>query len=335
MIWSDGFTASYYVTIVDPYTWRDIGRMEITEGAIDRTPNDLMQSADITMKQKPGNGETWIRVWLDAEQEGIEHVALFTGLTTVPERSVDGMRESFQVDCYSVLKPIDDIMTERGFYIPAEVNAVNAAARLLRSGPAPVIAEIPAKTIRLAESIVAEEGETKLTMAQKVLAAIGWRTRIDGAGTIYVEPDESEIKAVFNSVDNDSIEPQISDKDDWFSCPNVLRVIAGDLVAVSRDDDPKSELSTVSRGREIWAEETSATLGTNESIGAYAIRRLGEIQAHARTIGYSRRFDPSVFPNDLVQINHPEIDIDGTFKVTSQQLTLSHGCRVEEEAIKV
>ena len=123
MIWKDGFTGSYYITLVDTYSWCDVGRMEITSGTIERTPADLMESADLTMRQLPGNGEAWIRIWLDAEQNGIVHVPLFTGLTSAPIRDINGRRESFKVECYSVLKPLDDILLDRGYYIPAEVTA--------------------------------------------------------------------------------------------------------------------------------------------------------------------------------------------------------------------
>lgn len=335
MIWSEGFTGSYYLTIVDPKSWRDIGRMEITGGSVERSTADLLESADLDMTQLPANGEAWVRVWLDAEQEGITHVPLFTGLTSAPSRDIDGIRNTYKVECFSVLKPIDDILTERGFYVPSEVTAPMAAARLLRTGIAPVVVAEVDQPPQLTDAVIAEEGESNLTLAQKVLDAIGWRIRIDGRGVIYVEPKTTEVVTMFDAVDNDVIEMQVSDEYDWYGCPNVLRVISGDMTAVVRDDDPDSPLSTVSRGREIWAEDSNVTLGTNESLGAYAIRRLKELQSPARTVSYSRRFDPDVTVGDIVRINYPDVGIDGNFKVTSQTLELSHGCRVTEEAVKV
>jgi len=334
MIWKDGFTGSYYITLVDTYSWRDVGRMEITSGTIERTPADLMESADLTMRQLPGNGEAWIRIWLDADQNGVIHVPLFTGLTSAPIRDINGRRELFKVECYSVLKPLDDILLDRGYYIPAEVTAPKAAERLLKAGPAPVVVDDSVTMPKLTESIVAEEGETKLTLAQKIINVIGWRIRIDGRGVIHIEPRPESIAARFDSNMNDVIELDLTDEYDWFACPNILRVISDDLMSIARDDDPESPLSTVSRGREIWAEETSPALGTNESLSAYAMRRLKELQGPARTVTYTRRFDPDIAVGDMVRFNHPEINIDDTFEVISQTLTLSHGCRTEEEAVR-
>ena len=333
MIWSEGFTSSYYAAILDPKSWREVKRLDITDGSIERSNTNLLESADIETTELPGDGEAWIRIWLNAEQNGMVHIPLFTGLTSVPSRNIDGQRYSYQIECYSVLKPIDDILTERGYYIPAEVTAPQAAARLLMMGIAPVEVYPVASPPRLTEAVIAEDGETYLTLAQKVLDAINWHIRIDGYGTIYIEPATSKEAAVFDVNDNDVIEMDVTDEYDWFSCPNVLRATSDDLTAVARDDDPKSSLSTVSRGREIWAEESSVTLGTNESLASYAYRRLKELQAPARTVSYSRRFNPDITVGDIVRINHPEIGVDDTFKIQSQTLELSHGCRITEEAI--
>ena len=335
MIWSDGYTASYYITIVDPKSWRDIGRMEIEGGGIDRTTTDLLESADLKMTELPDGGEAWIRVWLDAEQEGIDHVALFTGLTSAPSRELDGRRNNYTVECYSVLKPVNDILTERGAYVPTEVVAPYAAARLLRAGIAPVEVADAEELPQLTDAIIAEDGETNLTLADKVLSAIGWQKRIDGTGTIHVEPISNDIVQTFDADLNDVIELAITDEQDWYACPNILRVISGDMTAVASDTDPESPLSTASRGREIWAEESSPSLGTNESIGAYANRRLKELQSPARTVSYARRYDPDVRPGDVIRINHPEIGIDGIFRVQTQSLELSYACRTSETAMAV
>ena len=332
MIWSDGFSARYYLTFVDAKSWRDIGRMEITGGTIERSEGELYESADIQATSLPENGEAWIRVWLDADQGGVIHVPLFTGLTSAPSRDISGHMTSYQIECYSVLKPVNDILTERGYYIPSEATAPDAIARLLRTGIAPVEVEEVANPPQLTSAIIAEDGETNLTLAQKVLDAIDWRLRIDGNGIIHIEQKKDDVVSIFDSETNDIMELDITDEYDWYSCPNVLRAISDDMTAIARDDDPDSPLSTIARGREIWAEESSVTLGSNESLASYAQRRLKELQSPARTVTYARRFDPSVNVGDMVMINHPEIGIDNTFRITSQSLELSYGCRTSEEA---
>lgn len=333
MIWSESFTSAYYATIVDVKSWRDISRLEITGGSISRSVDELMESADIDITEVP-KGEKWIRIWLEAKQGGTETVPLFTGLMSAPKRDIDGRRESYAVECYSVLKPIDDILTERGFYIPSEVSAPNAVERLLNKGVAPV--EVADATLpTLTEAIIAEDGETCLTMAKRILDAINWRIRISGDGTIRIEPNNNNVVMTIGTREADVIEMSLTDEYDWYSCPNVLRAISGDLIAIARDDNPQSKLSTVSRGREIWAEESSVILSNNESLSAYANRRLKELQSPARMISYSRRYYPNITVGSVLHINYPEINIDGDFCIISQTLELSFGCTTKEEAVAV
>jgi hypothetical protein len=137
---------------------------------------------------------------------------------------------------------------------------------------------------------------------------------------------------VFDALENDIIELTVTDAQDWYSCPNVLRVINGDMTAIARDDDPDSKYSTVRRGREIWMEETSPSLNNGESIEEYAFRRLKELQSPARQIGYDRRFVPDIVPGDIVGVHHPAQRIDGDFRITSQRIELGYGCRTSEES---
>ena len=335
MIWSEGFTASYYITLVDPKTWRDVRRMEITGGSVSRSADGLLQSADIDLTELPGSGEAWIRIYLDAEQGSTEHVPLFTGLTSSPARDIDGRREKYRAECYSVLKPADDVLTERGYYVAAEVPAPQAVARLLSVGPAPVEVEDVANPPRLTESVIAEDGETNLSLVRKVLDAIGWRIRIDGRGMIHIERPPESAAICFDAMANDVIELSLSEEYDWYSAPNIFRAVSGDMTAIARDDDPESPLSTISRGREIWAEDSSARLGSNESLAAYAFRRLKELQSPARNVSYKRRFDPNINVGDIVRINHPAIGISGFFRIGSQDMDLTFGCRTSETASEV
>lgn len=333
MIWSEGYTAKYYITLIDPVSWRDTERMEITGGSIDQSGSGLMESADLDMTELPVAREPWVRIWLEAEQNGIEHFPLFTGLASCPKREITGASEQYKLQCYSVLKPVDDILLERGFYIPAEVTAPQAVARLLRKGIAPVdIADVD-NPPKLDQAIIAEDGETCLTIAEKILEAVNWQIRINGKGEITIRPRSSEEVAMFDVNANDVIELSVSDEYDWFSCPNVFRAVSGDLTAIARDDDPSSLLSTVTRGREIWKEESSVNLGTNESLSSYAIRKLKELQSPARTVSYSRRFDPEIRVGDIVRINHPEIGINGAFKIQTQNIELTYNGKTAETAV--
>ena len=172
-------------------------------------------------------------------------------------------------------------------------------------------------------------------MALKVADAINWRIRLDGSGTVYIEPKPTEAVAVFDGTTNDVVEPEVSEEFDWYSCPNVLQVVKDDVVAVARDDSEDSVYSTVSRGREIWAQESSVDLASNESLAAYASRRLKELQTVQRKVSYKRRFSPDVYVGDLIRLNYPQVELSGLFRVESQTYDLGLGCSVSEEVTEV
>ena len=138
-----------------------------------------------------------------------------------------------------------------------------------------------------------------------------------------------------DSIDYDIIEPKIKVKNDWYSCPNVFRAIEDDLMAVARDDDENSPLSTVSRGREVWKEETNCDLNDGETVAEYAERRLREEQQVAVKLSYSRRYVPEVEPTDVVRLHYPAQNIDYKVMIVSQSIKLDHGSKVSEDVQKL
>ena len=326
MDWTKGFSASYIAMKVNPSTWEDEGEILITGGKIDRDiESALIESANIETTEDLG--ELWIRLYLVAKQgDGAERIPLFTGLTSSPTRSLSGYNPSYSVDCFSVLTPCADRMLPRGWFAPKDGNGAAIIADLLGIAGAEV--ETFEGGGALTGAIVAESGETYLSMAHKVADAIGWQIRIDGRGKIHVEPFPDNPSVRFNN-DNDVIQPNIKDTRDWYSCPNVLRVTYESYAAIARDDDPESPLSTVNRGREIWAEE-AAQLSSSAPLAEYAQQRLKELQSPAREITYTRRFMPDLRPGDLVGIALPGADIDGTFRIKSQTVELGYGADTEE-----
>ena len=234
MNWNKGFSALYEIRKVDPVSFLDMGSFDLTAGSITRSDDSLVESADLTMKEDPG--ECWIRIYLKAKQDGGGvRTALFTGLTSTPERSVDGDRVTYPVECYSVRKIADDTLVRRGYYAPAGIEGGRLAAELLSVGPAPVV--IDENSPCLLEPVIAEDTDTNLSMAWKIVDAIGWRIRIAGDGTICICPQASDISATFDALVNDSIEPKISDCRDWYSIPNCFRVISGDSYAEVKNID--------------------------------------------------------------------------------------------------
>ena len=326
MDWRRGFTSEYYVTHVDSSTWRDISpRVEIISGTIKIETSNLLTSADIQCKDYTEDKEQLIRVWLDTRQEGDEagHTPLFTGYTSSPDRSIEGVKELRTLQCYSVLLPAADVLLPRGWYAPVGIDGTVLVKSLLKVCHCPVdISPVEDDNRTLKQAIIAEDNETNLTMVEKVVSAMMWRMHVDGYGRVHIGPYVDKPVILFDAIDNDVIEPSVSVSYDWFSCPNVLRVVMDENVATAYDQNSDTPMSIQNRGREVWYEETNVILNDNETLQEYAKRRLKELQSVSTTISYDRRFHPDIYPLDVVRLNYPRQDLVGDYYVTSQSIEL-------------
>ena len=331
MNWNNGFSARYYVSEVDPSTWKDISRIEVKGGSISVTGEGLRNAADIDCTDFDRTREFYVRIWMDARQEGESpaHVALFTGLASAPDRELDGARKDDKIQLCSVLQPCQDVLMQRGWYAPAGTRASVILEDLLSLTPAPV--EIQGETPALLDHIVAEDKENHLTMTEKVLTAIGWRMSVKGDGTILIRPQPTEATAIFDPVGADIIQTKIKDSYDWKSAPNVFRATTATRSFTYMDTDEESILSIPNRGRQIWMEETDCNLNDGESLESYAERRLKEEQAIRRKLSYTRRFRPDLFVSDIVDLRYPAQEIYGNFVIDSQSIELGSGAPVSEE----
>lgn len=338
MEWNRGFSASFYASFINPDTWADSERFEITGGSVQKNDNNLLESASINCTDFQSFSEMWVRIWMNASQDGSSaHEPIFTGLAINPARSFAGTNETNTLTCYSVLKPADDILLPRGWYINKGANVRETVNELLRPTKAPIIFD--AEPSWITDTIIAEDGETNLSMLQTIVSIINWRMNIDGYGRIHFSPAVSKespiIVSKFDATDNDIVGLNVNVENDWFSSPNVFRAISDDLTAIARDDDPNSPYSTISRGREIWMEESDVVLDSTETLSKYANRRLKEEQYMTFKASYSRRFNPDIYIGDIVQIHYPTIGLSGLFTITSQTIDISAGAPTSEEAYMV
>ena len=339
MDWNIGYSASYYATVVDQTTWRDTSRIEITGGTIKREDSDLRESADVDCVNYPYTGEQIIRVWLDAKQEGrSSHTALFTGIATSPGKNINGQLVTNTLQCYSILKIAQDMLLDRGWYAPKGINGGDLIRELL--SVLPVEIDIAENSPGLDSAILAEDGENRLSMTDKILSAMvtdgmSWRMTIDGEGNIHIRPYSKDPVTMFDSIQNDVLQPSLSIEYDWYNCPNVYRAVLDDSYAIARDDDPNSPLSTVTRGREVWVEDSSVNLSDNQTLAEYAFEALKTAQRVSMSVSYERRFDPNVYVSDVVRLNYPGQDITGLYLVTSQSIALGYSAKTSEEVVKV
>ena len=338
MEWNKGYSSKYYISIVDPDSWGDTkDTIDIIDGTIRIEPTGRRCSTDVTCKSYVSMREQLIRIWLDTRQEGSDgsHIPLFTGYASSPNRKINGTMENKTLQCYSVLLPANDILLPRGWYAPVKVNGINLIKTLLQPTRAKIVVDSDPSDTILTNSIVAENGETNLTMVELILNAINWRMSVDGEGIIHLDSYKDEPVITFDSIKFDMLEPSIDISYDWFNCPNVLRVVLDEKVAIAYDYDSDTPMSINNRGREVWAEEDSVSLNKNETLQAYANRRLKELQRISTVIRYDRRFDPSASVLDIISLNYPDQDLIGKYMISSQSITIGHNAKTSEEVIQV
>ena len=329
MDWQKGYSASFYVKEVDPVTWRDKNTINITGGVVKRTLTGLRNSASIDCLADLGGIEKWVRIYMDVRQNGeYGHEAIFTGIAASPKRKAFASRNERSPDCYSVLKPADDVMLTRGWFALAGTNGGDVIKNLLSVTPAPVVVADNAPVLET--TIIAEDSETHLSMVDKILSAINWRIDIQGDGIINVKPYSAVPVERFDPSNNDVIEVPISITEDWYSAPNVYMAVSDDMTGIARDDNPDSPLSVKNRGREVWMTESGVSLSVNETIAEYAARQLKSAQRVRKKADYDRRFMPHVRVGDVVNLHYPAQDLDGRFLVSNQSIKLGYHAKTSE-----
>ena len=323
MDWSKGYTSTWYAVIIDPVTWRETERIEIIGGTIKRTQTGLRASACIDVKRALSGIEQWVRVYMDTVQGGeYGHIPMFTGLASCPKRETNASTSDRSLNCYSVLQPAKDIPLQRGWYAMQGADGAKLVRDLLSASPAPVV--VNGVSPMLSTTIVAEDNETRLSMAERILSVMDWTMVVRGDGTIVLQQFSAESAAVFDASDYDVIEAPLSVKEDWYSCPNVFMAVSNDLTGIARDDS-NSPMSVARRGREVWKIETGVALASTESIAEYARRALGEAQRIQMEVSYSRRYVPDVYPSNVITLHYPAQSVDGDFIVQSQSIDIGSG----------
>lgn len=330
MNWNQGFTFKIYGRVVDENSFGDKDQFDIVSGDIAKTDTELRESANITVQNYVPNGEQWIRIYMDCSQDSDRyHVPIFTGLATSPSRDIDGTVQETKMECYSVLKPLEDVLLPRGWYARAYREPNRILDELFEPIKAPVSYD---SDLHVLEShILAEDGETNLSMLDKLLESLNLTLRIDGYGNVAVRATQNIPVATFTPNGFDIIEPQLTYKNDWYGCPNVYMAIDDELMAIARDDDENSPLSTVNRHREIWAEDDGVDLADNETLAEYARRMLKKAQMHVETLSYKRRYVPNIEIGDTIRLRYPEFA--GIYRVISQKYDMSGS--VSEEVAKL
>ena len=159
--------------------------------------------------------------------------------------------------------------------------------------------------------------------------------QIDGRGTVHIRPRPSTPALDLDGANIALLGTKVQTDFNTTGVPNRYIAKSDETVAIAVNDNPDSDVSTVSRGY-IYDEidESPATVD-NETLPQYAIRRLHELStAVSDTRSYTREYWPCVLPFDIVAGSLDSIGIDGDMRVMNQTLKCSNGITVSEQAAR-
>lgn len=342
--WTKSMTQTFRYYIVDPGTWKDDKEITTVKSSTIKRDESSETLGSATIDADDLLGEDYIRVYLIANQNGVEEkVPLGTFLVQTPSSSFDGKVRSVSMDAYTPLLELKEKQPAIGYSVLKGENIMQLAYRLVRENArAPVIEALSDET--LFDDFVAYTDDTWLTFVSDLIANAKYSFSLDELGRILFAPEQkiASLQPVWTyNDDNSSILYSDIDLDhDLYGIPNVVEVIysngGNNYYARVVNDDPNSPLSTVSRGREIVYRVTDPDLigdPTSNQIQEYAENTLKNLSAVEYTVTYSHGYCP-VRVGDCVRLNYERAGItDVKAKVISQSISCESGCKVDETAV--
>lgn len=341
--WTKSMQQTFEFYKVDKNTWKDTEQLrEITRFNIVRDINDdtLMHATFTSTKDY---GEIYVRAYIVAIQNNErERLPLGTFLAQTPNKSFDGRVETHDVDGYSPLIELKNNLMPCGYSLLKGTNTLETACDIIKDvANAPVI-RASGDTLR--DNFCANLDDTYLSFLTDLIAYSKMSFDLNENGVIMFSP-KTEIYALspvwtYSDDENSIFYPDITDNQDLYGIPNVVEVLCqdykGTMYVRVENNDPKSPISTVNRGRIVLKRDSDPPIpkgSTMADVEKYAVQYLKELSSIEHTIQYSHGFTP-VWIGSCVRINYEKAGLKNIkAKVVSQNFDCSTGCKVNETAV--
>lgn len=335
-------TFEYYV--VDPGTWKDSKKLDIVKSCKITRDSEAETLGSATIDVTEMLGESYIRVYLVTDQNGItDKYPLGTFMIQTPSSSFDGKKRDVSIDAYTPLMELKENPPPLGYSILKGSNTLENAYLLCREhARAPVIETTTDDT--LYSDFVANTSDTWVSFITDLLANAKYHFDLDEMGRILFAPDQdtASLQPVweFNDDTSSILYSDLSMEHDYYGIPNVVEVIYSKgneyYYAKVVNDDENSPTSTINRGRVITHRVSNPDFGadpTNLQIEEYAKQTLRNLSSVDYTISYTHGYCP-VRVGDCVRLNYTRAGINGVkAKVISQSISCEPGCPVTEKAV--
>lgn len=357
-VWDERIlSTSYRFMRVSRTTGHETGRIRVLKGGSITRNNDIgiMERAEFNVVGKLDLGPDLVRVYLDAvTHDGVERsVALGTFVPIVPSRDVNAGYSTSSLKLYGRLQELKDDSFSTPITVPKGSNAVEVAADMCRQAGLNVISDesdYVTTDVRYyglgATKNDSTSGDTKLDTVNDLLSKAGFtNARTDAMGNVvfrkYASVNDRPTAWRFEEGANAKFEVQVTEERDISLYANHVAVLYesddGSVFAEVYDDDPKSDLSTVSRGRVVTKNyrynslpegKTDAERQENADKAAEKLLKRNQSSIHRVTM---RCVYAPVTIFDAVEFSYPSGGISGKFEVRTQQIDLIGGCPIKTE----
>lgn len=342
--WLSSMQQTYEYYEVDPNTWKDVKRLDnITSSSLNRDSEvETLGSATIDITESVG--ESYIRNYLVTIQNGVrEKHPLGTYLVQTPSSSFDGMVRTVTMDAYTPLLELKENPPPIGYFVPKGTNIMTAAYDIVRDHVRAPVVE-PKCDEKLYSDFVADTDETWISFVYALISNAKYTLGLDEMGRIIFMPkqDTASLQPVWTYDDDNSsiLYSDVTINHDIYGIPNVVEVVYSsgteNYIARVVNDDPNSNISTVSRGREILHRVVNPDFTadpTTKQIDEYAKQLLRELSTVECTVSYTHAYCP-VRIGDCVRLNFSRAGLTDTkAKVISQEIKCKPGCPVNEKAV--
>lgn len=347
-----GFLASYRFVRVSRKTGYEVGAVK---GIKSKTlsicrddDSDTKESGSVEYAGRLDFGSDYMRVYLDAtfHDGSKETVPLGTFMVSCPSVTADGSVSSGTAELDGRLKAASEDQYEHPITVPAGANAVEEAAKVLRGCGLTVVTEASSYKLGSPRTYGSDSDETatKLEMANDLLALASFRDAwTDGNGVVHLtpinEPDATAPVWEFIEGRNARFLSQVVEERDISSVKNLVRVTYStqekSFVGIARDDDPKSEFSTVTLGRVISVTERLSDVpddASDQQIQTMANEKAKELLTGAQSVARIVKLVSAHCPvwyGDTVRIDYASAGISGLFNVVSMSPSDPHGNMTE------
>lgn len=342
--WTAQMKQEFEYYTVDPGTWKDVSLITTVKScSIDRDYTaDTLGSASFDVDEQLG--ERYIRSYLVTIQNGVrERHPLGIHLVQTPKESFNGRVTSYSLDAYTPLIELKENQPPLGYYCAKGSNVMDTAYLIMRDHVRAPIVRATSDDI-LYGDFVSNSDDTWLTFLSDLVANANFIIGLDELGRIIFEPkqDYKSLQPRYTYTDDNSsiLYPEIELERDLYGIPNVVEVVYSDdgiyYYAVAVNDDPNSETSTISRGREITKRiENPEFAGepTQAMVDRYAEDQLRNLSTLQYTLTYKHGYN-DVKIGDCVRLNYRRANLkDIKARVTQQSIDCTQGCPVSETAV--